>query len=104
MPNDLKTTKDQNKVIYDTIYGRYVDLALGLITDKDGNLNNYATATMDQPSGTVLFEGEPVKQIDNWHTFDPDVPDTGSEDINDPDTYSTNSGFLIKELEPVLNK
>ncbi|MCC4325660.1 PT domain-containing protein [Limosilactobacillus reuteri] len=96
VPDDLKTTKDQNKVIYDTIYGRYVDLALGLITDKDGNLNNYGSATKVQPSGTVLFEGEPVKQIDNWHTFDPDVPDTGSEDINDPDTYSTNLGSFNK--------
>ncbi|MCD7133120.1 LPXTG cell wall anchor domain-containing protein [Limosilactobacillus balticus] len=96
LPDDLKTTKDQNKVIYDTIYGRYVDLALGLITDKDGNLNSYGSATKVQPSGTVLFEGEPVKQIDNWHTFDPDVPDTGSEDINDPDTYSTNLGYFNK--------
>ena len=108
LPDDLKTTKDQTKVLHDTINGRYVDLALGLITDKQSNLNNYGQANLLYPSGTILFEGEPVKQIDNWHTFDPDVPDTGSDDINDIDTYSTvqgafNKGTDGRSVAPVEN-
>ena len=62
---------------------------------------------MIYPSGTILFEGEPVKQIDNWHTFDPNVPDTGSDDINDTNTYSTVQGGFNKGtgyvVEPVNN-
>ncbi|WP_225432287.1 YSIRK-type signal peptide-containing protein [Limosilactobacillus reuteri] len=96
LPDDLKTTKDQTKVLHDTINGRYYDVALGLITDNQGNLNNYGKASMIYPSGTILFEGEPVKQINGWHTFDPDVPDTGSEDINDTNTYSTVQGAFNK--------
>ena len=96
LPDNLKTTKDQTKVIHDTINSRYIDLAAGLITDSRGNLNNYGKASMIYPSGTILFEGEPVKQIDNWHTFDPNVPDTGSDDINDTNTYSTVQGGFNK--------
>ena len=96
LPDDLKTTKDQTKVLHDTINSRYIDLAVGLITDSQGNLNNYGKASMIYPSGTILFEGEPVKQIDNWHTFDPNVPDTGSDDINDTNTYSTVQGGFNK--------
>ncbi|WP_242368368.1 mucin-binding protein [Lactobacillus intestinalis] len=96
LPDDLKTTKDQTKVLHDTINSRYIDLAVGLITDSQGNLNNYGKASMIYPSGTILFEGEPVKQIDNWHTFDPNVPDTGSDDINDTNTYSTVQGRFNK--------
>ena len=96
LPDDLKTTKDQTKVLHDTINSRYIDLAVGLITDRQGNLNNYGKASMIYPSGTILFEGEPVKQIDNWHTFDPNVPDTGSDDINDTNTYSTVQGGFNK--------
>ncbi|MBB1110246.1 YSIRK-type signal peptide-containing protein [Limosilactobacillus sp. pH52_RY] len=107
LPDDLKTTKDQTKVLHDTINSRYVDLALGLITDNQGNLNNYGKATPIYPSGTILFEGEPVKQIDGWHTFDPDVPDTGSDDINDINTYSTVQGSFNKgtgsSIAPVNN-
>ncbi|WP_282805717.1 MucBP domain-containing protein [Lactobacillus isalae] len=98
LPDDLKTTKDQTKVLHDTINSRYVDLALGLITDNQGNLNNYGKATPIYPSGTILFEGEPVKQIDGWHTFDPDVPDTGSDDITDTNTYSTVQGAFNKGI------
>ena len=96
LPDDLKTTKDQTKVLHDTINGRYYDVALGLITDNQGNLNNYGKASMIYPSGTILFEGEPVKQINGWHTFDPDVPDTGSDDVNDTNTYSTVQGAFNK--------
>ncbi|WP_348681505.1 YSIRK-type signal peptide-containing protein [Lactobacillus intestinalis] len=107
LPDDLKTTKDQTKVLHDTINSRYIDLAVGLITDSHGNLNNYGKASMIYPSGTILFEGEPVKQIDNWHTFDPNVPDTGSDDINDTNTYSTVQGGFNKGtgyvIEPVDN-
>ncbi|MCC4356070.1 YSIRK-type signal peptide-containing protein [Limosilactobacillus reuteri] len=107
LPDDLKTTKDQTKVLHDTINSRYIDLAVGLITDSQGNLNNYGKASMIYPSGTILFEGEPVKQIDNWHTFDPNVPDTGSDDINDTNTYSTVQGGFNKGtgyvVEPVNN-
>ena len=107
LPDDLKTTKDQTKVLHDTINSRYIDLAVGLITDSQGNLNNYGKASMIYPSGTILFEGEPVKQIDNWHTFDPNVPDTGSDDINDTNTYSTVQGGFNKGtgyvIEPVDN-
>ena len=107
LPDDLKTTKDQTKVLHDTINSRYIDLAVGLITDSQGNLNNYGKASMIYPSGTILFEGEPVKQIDNWHTFDPNVPDTGSDDINDTNTYSTVQGGFNKGtgyvVEPVDN-
>jgi len=107
LPDDLKTTKDQTKVLHDTINSRYIDLAVGLITDSHGNLNNYGKASMIYPSGTILFEGEPVKQIDNWHTFDPNVPDTGSDDINDTNTYSTVQGGFNKGtgyvVEPVNN-
>ena len=107
LPDDLKTTKDQTKVLHDTINSRYIDLAVVLITDRQGNLNNYGKASMIYPSGTILFEGEPVKQIDNWHTFDPNVPDTGSDDINDTNTYSTVQGGFNKGtgyvVEPVNN-
>ena len=107
LPDDLKTTKDQTKVLHDTINSRYIDLAVGLITDSQGNLNNYGKASMIYPSGTILFEGEPVKQIDNWHTFDPNVPDTGGDDINDTNTYSTVQGGFNKGtgyvVEPVNN-
>ena len=96
LPDNLKTTKDQTKVIHDTINSRYIDLAVGLITDSRGNLNNYGKASMIYPSGTILFEGEPVKQIDGWHTFDPNVPDTGRDDINDTNTYSTVQGGFNK--------
>ncbi|WP_307777452.1 YSIRK-type signal peptide-containing protein [Limosilactobacillus reuteri] len=96
LPDDLKTTKDQTKVLHDTINSRYIDLAVGLITDNQGNLTNYGKANLVYPSGTVLFEGEPVKQIDGWHTFDPNVPDTGSDDILDINTYSTVQGVFNK--------
>ena len=71
-------------------------MAVGLITDNQGHLNNYGKANPVYPSGTVLFEGEPVKQIDNWHTFDPNVPDTGSDYIEDTNTYSTVQGVFNK--------
>lgn len=61
LPDDLKTTKDQTKVLHDTINSRYIDLAVGLITDNQGNLINYGKANPVYPSGTILFEGEPVK-------------------------------------------
>ena len=96
LPDDLKTTKDQTKVLHDTINSRYIDLAVGLITDNQGDLTNYGKANLVYPSGTVLFEGEPVKQIDGWHTFDPNVPDTGSDDILDINTYSTVQGVFNK--------
>ena len=96
LPDDLKTTKDQTKVLHDTINSRYIDLAVGLIADNQGNLTNYGKANLVYPSGTVLFEGEPVKQIDGWHTFDPNVPDTGSDDILDINTYSTVQGVFNK--------
>ena len=96
LPDDLKTTKDQTKVLHDTINSRYIDLAVGLITDNQGDLVNYGKANLVYPSGTVLFEGEPVKQIDGWHTFDPNVPDTGSDDILDINTYSTVQGVFNK--------
>ncbi|MGI1819137.1 YSIRK-type signal peptide-containing protein, partial [Lactobacillus johnsonii] len=96
LPDDLKTTKDQTKVLHDTINSRYIDLAVGLITDNQGNLINYGKANPVYPSGTILFEGEPVKQINGWHTFDPDVPDTGSDDVNDTNTYSTVQGAFNK--------
>ncbi|WP_297951451.1 MucBP domain-containing protein [uncultured Lactobacillus sp.] len=104
LPDDLKTTKDQTKVLHDTINSRYIDLAAGLITDSQGNLNNYGKASMIYPSGTILFEGEPVKQIDNWHTFDPNVPDTGSDDINDTNTYSTVQGGFNKGTGYVVER
>lgn len=96
LPDDLKTTKDQTKVLHDTINSRYIDLAVGLITDNQGDLVNYGKANLVYPSGTVLFEGEPVKQIDGWHTFDSNVPDTGSDDILDINTYSTVQGVFNK--------
>ena len=96
LPDDLKTTKDQTKVLHDTINSRYIDLAVGLIADNQGDLTNYGKANLVYPSGTVLFEGEPVKQIDGWHTFDPNVPDTGSDDILDINTYSTVQGVFNK--------
>ena len=71
-------------------------MAVGLIADNQGNLTNYGKANLVYPSGTVLFEGEPVKQIDGWHTFDPNVPDTGSDDILDINTYSTVQGVFNK--------
>ncbi|AWD62711.1 hypothetical protein LWHH1689_1407 [Limosilactobacillus reuteri] len=78
-----------------------------MITDNQGALNNFGKAQAAYPSGTILFEGEDVTPIENWHTFDPKVPDTGSDVLQDTNTYSTIKGKLYKgtggSLEEVNN-
>ncbi|MCI1974494.1 MAG: YSIRK-type signal peptide-containing protein [Limosilactobacillus sp.] len=92
----LHGSQDKNRVIYRSITDRLYDAVLGVVDKNTQEQNN-------NYSGVIQFPGFDVPKVDDWTTYDPAVPTSGTDFGKEGTYYYDSFGQLNNAQKNVGN-